>query len=960
MKLISFSFFLIIALFTACSTDSNGKSDSELSDKDIHSTITDDNISEKDNDAEDQDDAENDSSSEHTDIDEANGLIFTDKNLKNCIAEHLKKEDDTILEHEIPELKELDCSSKDISSLEGIEQLTDLEVLDLSYNNFKAFKELTKLDKLKELDLSGNNLLEITDLKNIQSVTTLRLSDTKFKDFTTVASLENLKVLYLNENSLTDISQLSAMKNLGELYLKNNELSDISPLKNLTNITILSISENKISDISVLSSLSLLEKLYMYSNPVSDISAVSDLTKLTYLSAKNCKIEDISPISALTNLKKLYLSENSFNKLDNLASLENLEELYVRKLNIYDLMPIKDLLKLQKISLKHNQITDISPLSKMVELTTVWVEENCIADFSALDELTSKGLKIDGKTEQYKGCTVNAICGNGVREFGEECDFKEAGFENSCDESCKLIPSCGNGKIEDTETCDDGNQEDGDGCSSSCAVEETSPCFGRDCGKNAYGCHAVNSQEFFCVCKDSYYFNQDIENPGCVEKSASTSPDDEGEVFVGDFVVITNSSTDLQLKESTGTLDFLPYSYLDQNPDYLTVSPSADENEVYIDAPEHLLRLPDNFSSAGVAKRREKAGIKRAEVGQKKEFITGVETDKLMEATLQYAGTKCEVWVEDTEEIDRAEAEKIGKEFDSAIYPLVTENFYTPSDVDQNGKVTILLHDIENMGNGTSIKGYFKTLDLFKYPGKSNHQEILYVDTIPSMHKNKTAPLETASSLSTIVHEFQHLVFVNRNILIEQADKVENGALADIPPTWINEALSMAAQHMYEGAQEGRIDAYNSSKSIANGHSLFEWGYNGQTLPNYGLSYLFLQYLRIQAGQDEAIYREIIEHAENDHAAIEHIIQTYIDEDMTLGEFITNFRIATVLNEPEGAYGFNGEEAFSNLMPIYFNLFGESAELPAGGSIIVPIKKLITSPEDKGENVIYKSFMGKE
>jgi len=72
----------------------------------------------------------------------------------------------------------------------------------------------------------------------------------------------------------------------------------------------------------------------------------------------------------------------------------------------------------------------------------------------------------------FKNCTL-PICGNGILEYGEQCD---QGTNNSntrpgaCRNNC-LLPYCGDFVVDPYETCDDGGHVSGDGCSSTCRSE---------------------------------------------------------------------------------------------------------------------------------------------------------------------------------------------------------------------------------------------------------------------------------------------------------------------------------------------------------------------------------------------------------------------------------------------------------------------------------------------------------
>lgn len=75
------------------------------------------------------------------------------------------------------------------------------------------------------------------------------------------------------------------------------------------------------------------------------------------------------------------------------------------------------------------------------------------------------------------------VCGNGVKDGGEECDDGNTLTGDGCSgvcqiedgwvcprfgEPCMPISACGNGFLSTGEACDDGNTVNGDGCSSDC------------------------------------------------------------------------------------------------------------------------------------------------------------------------------------------------------------------------------------------------------------------------------------------------------------------------------------------------------------------------------------------------------------------------------------------------------------------------------------------------------------
>jgi hypothetical protein len=312
--------------------------------------------------------------------------------------------------------------------------------------------------------------------------------------------------------------------------------------------------------------------------------------------------------------------------------------------------------------------------------------------------------------------------------------------------------------------------------------------------------------------------------------------------------------------------------------------------------------------------------------------------------------------VEDTSVISNEDAQIIVEEFDNTIIDLVVTNFATPSDVNGDGRIAIFLFDILDGYDGATktsyIGGYFSESDL--YPSNwlqnpnSNEMDILYIDTFPSMHDPITDPVDVTDVFSTIAHEFQHLVNHNRNVLVEKGVRMD---------TWLNEAFSMAAEHIYNGVQKERIRDYNLSNSIIDGHSLLYWGdNNGDTISNYALSYLFGQYLRIQCNIGDGIFKEILLDEADTITAVENAIKNHISSDKAFSEFMTDFRIALYMQKTEGPYGFGNETDLYvwNLFPYYL---GDPKNLRGGSSIYIMISDSgpleFVHPDDAGENITF-------
>ncbi|WP_052342562.1 Ig-like domain-containing protein [Bacillus sp. EB01] len=326
------------------------------------------------------------------------------------------------------------------------------------------------------------------------------------------------------------------------------------------------------------------------------------------------------------------------------------------------------------------------------------------------------------------------------------------------------------------------------------------------------------------------------------------------------------------------------------------------------------------------------------------DFVKGI--DVRTAARLAYSGSKANVWVSGRQ-ISNEDAARLGTEFDTTMYKTVTANFAKESDVNGDGKINILVYDIQDGfdGNGGYIGGYFYGGDLFEGDAynRSNMSEIFYVDTYPSMGEGTVK--DVTSAYTTLVHEFQHMVNFNRTVFIE-------GKYLPMD-TWLDESLAMAAEQVYSGrALNYRIDYYNKSESIPNGHSLLYWDDYGDVLANYSLSYLFGQYLMLQAGIGNGVYKEIISNKYDDYRAVEAIVKKYIDPGMSFGKFMTSFRTALLLKRDKGLYGFKGIEAYDAINP---GMGKDGSRLKGGGAIYKTLlsDQPFSIPVDKGANVSY-------
>jgi len=428
-----------------------------------------------------------------------------------------------------------------------------------------------------------------------------------------------------------------------------------------------------------------------------------------------------------------------------------------------------------------------------------------------------------------------------------------------------------------------------------------------------------------------------VDSDKTVNVVLNVASDDEvdldGPVYSGNRLLVSNESTVENITQYTGTLPSLADLSIDNvsglDIEAYRMNPVLDFDPGDLN---HLDIRPDYELSA---------------VGDTRQFWVFnfvTQRDYQITATLQAIGNKALVWAEDTTTINNARAQQIAAEFDSVIYSLIVENFYSPSDVNDDGKIAILCFDIVDgfTGSGGYYAGYFWSKDLYPRNGSnpySNEMEIFYIDTYPLMEYPRGSQVDATRSYSTIVHEFQHMVNHNRNVFVEGSSSMK---------VWLNEALSMAAEHIYEGVQTGRISFFNSSTAIRDGKSLLKWEHS---LADYSLNYLFLQYVRTQMGIGNSIFEEILLDTANDHRAVENVVKKYISPAKSFGDFMTDFRLALLLKKTTGPYGFMGESCFNSVSPLLYT--GTGKNLYGGGALYKSIVGAFEDPGDPGASIQY-------
>ncbi|KAI9146082.1 hypothetical protein BKA69DRAFT_1163336 [Paraphysoderma sedebokerense] len=207
------------------------------------------------------------------------------------------------------QVKELNLSNQQFTSIGELPSLTDLRKLNLSNNKLKAgLEELKYCKLLSVLNISGNQFMSLQGVENLTRLQVLNVGRNKVQRISHhFLSLRNLKALILNDNQIKRIENLGQCLELNTLVLSHNRLTEISNLSKCAKLTKLSITHNLINAIPAFLDNPCLKELRLNDNKISNVLEHIQTSKgLEILDLGNNAITSLSDVQNLSLLPKLH------------------------------------------------------------------------------------------------------------------------------------------------------------------------------------------------------------------------------------------------------------------------------------------------------------------------------------------------------------------------------------------------------------------------------------------------------------------------------------------------------------------------------------------------------------------------------------------------------------------------------------------------------------------------------
>lgn len=299
---------------------------------------------------------------------------------------------------------ELNCSSKQIENLQGIESFINLKVLLCFKNNIKNI-DVSKNTKLEML-YAGENLYTSIDVSKNILLKRLTVSESKITNID-ISKNKNLEYFWCSKNQLKKLD-VTNNPSLYYLIINNNELTNIDLSKNVV-LNRLECQENKLQGIDISKNIAL-EYIDCEQNPLKNI----DLSKNIALTSINCANTDLTSLntSENINLSRLECDRNEITSLDiaknkkltylicwqnKLTSLNTFNNTELKSLDIaYNKITTLDFsnnILLESLNIVFNKFTTVN-LSKNINLSEIRCNNNSLTSLDISNNIKLRSLYI--------------------------------------------------------------------------------------------------------------------------------------------------------------------------------------------------------------------------------------------------------------------------------------------------------------------------------------------------------------------------------------------------------------------------------------------------------------------------------------------------------------------------------------------------------------------------------------
>lgn len=352
---------------------------------------------------------------------------------------HLGRIPESIL-RDHADIKELKIKNGSVYSLEGVNQLKQLEELELPHNNLSEISDLHLNNPLlKEISLDHNQIETVhpNAFKNTPVLKKLDLSDNKIRSLYRSVLVNTLETVDLEDNLLESIEDLfngnSIIKRLDlkgnriqkittntfaecsslfKLILSHNKIDTVESgaFDHLDSLQLLDLGHNKLKSFHISIASEYMGNLFVKDNKLTELSiklTVPQLKRKFTLEAQRNRLTGIDiPYTIFYN--KLKLRNNPLTQFS-LSDLKSVEFLYLDNIDLsnVDLSPVSEIKDLITLSLNATNIGPdvVKVLLQHPHVSMIDVSHNPKLSNFDFTQVSNGGAKLESLVMNYCGIT---------------------------------------------------------------------------------------------------------------------------------------------------------------------------------------------------------------------------------------------------------------------------------------------------------------------------------------------------------------------------------------------------------------------------------------------------------------------------------------------------------------------------------------------------------------------------
>ena len=260
-----------------------------------------------------------------------------------------------------------------IPTTEQLHEVINLTDLDISGNEFiQNLLPISRLTNLVNLNISNTDISQIEALYGMTNLETIALESTHVSNLMPLANMNQLKVLNINNTPVSKIDCLANDSHLEIIWAENTDI-DMEQVKAL---------KKSLPDVTVVFQTDELQSWWRY---------LEDSWKRVFKNHIPCDNEEPTPLELhkMMSIREINIDqENSVTSLEPIRHCDWLEKANFNHQGIRSIDPLYNKIYLRELQLKDNPINNLDPLENDTLISILNLENTQISDLSKLEKLS--------------------------------------------------------------------------------------------------------------------------------------------------------------------------------------------------------------------------------------------------------------------------------------------------------------------------------------------------------------------------------------------------------------------------------------------------------------------------------------------------------------------------------------------------------------------------------------------